>query len=237
VAAAGYRAIGLDLLGHGLSDKPPVGALYGLDALAEQVLEIARALGPAPITLVGHSLGATVSARAAFLDAPRIARLVLLAPVGLGRVRDAAIGRLLTPAWLTPVLPLLARRVVVVVALRFAFSTSARSRAGLRPFTDADVAEYWATARLPGFTTAMRQLIHVFPWRLRDPAWLGAIRCGTLVVVGTGDRLVDPAGADAYARAIPRAELHRIVGAGHALAEQAPGPVGAALLAFLTSPA
>ncbi len=237
LASAGCRAIALDLPGHGLSDKPLDLAAYRLDPLVQSVLDGIDALGCARVALVGHSMGATIVARAAALAGSRVDRLVLLAPVGLGRVRDAAIGRLLTPAWALPLLPLLARRLAVVIALRFAFSTAARPRTTLATVSDADVDEYWAPSGCPGFTTALRHLIHAFPWRLTDARWLREIACPTLVIAGRGDRLVDPASAAAFARTIPGAQLELVPDAGHAVAEQAPEAVDAALVRYLTIPA
>jgi pimeloyl-ACP methyl ester carboxylesterase len=236
LAAAGLRAIALDLPGHGFSDKPRDPAAYRLDALAHTLLDGIAALGCASVAVVGHSMGATIAARCAAGAGPRVDHLVLLAPVGLGHVRDAAVGRLLTPAWTIPLLPIVARRLAVTIALRFAFLTTAEARSGLVAFSGADVDQYWAPSRDPGFTRALRHLIHEFPWRLSDANWLREIACPTLVIAGRGDRLVDPAGAAAFARAIPGAELLLIAGAGHAVAEQAPEPVDAAIVRFLTTP-
>src|SRR3954469_10442914 len=44
VADAGFRAIAVDLKGHGLSDKPVDGAAYTVDALVEHVREIVDVL-------------------------------------------------------------------------------------------------------------------------------------------------------------------------------------------------
>jgi pimeloyl-ACP methyl ester carboxylesterase len=237
LASAGCRAIALDLPGHGLSDKPRDPATYRLDALAQSVLDGIDALACASVALVGHSMGATIAARTAARPGSPVERLVLLAPVGLGRVRDAAIGRLLTPAWAIPLLPLFAQRLAVVIALRFAFSTADGSRAVLAHASNDDIDQYWAPSRYPGYTAALRHLIHEFPWRLPDERWLREIACPALVIAGRGDRLVDPAGAAAFARAIPGADLQIIPGAGHAVAEQAPEVVDAAVVRFLTTPA
>lgn len=45
VAAAGYRAIAVDLKGHGLSDKPTAVGEYTLDSMRTHVIEILNALG------------------------------------------------------------------------------------------------------------------------------------------------------------------------------------------------
>ncbi|MQA93847.1 MAG: alpha/beta fold hydrolase [Streptosporangiales bacterium] len=53
--AAGYRAVAVDLRGHGGSDKPPRG--YDLITLAGDAAGLVRALGEANAVIVGHALG------------------------------------------------------------------------------------------------------------------------------------------------------------------------------------
>jgi pimeloyl-ACP methyl ester carboxylesterase len=58
-AARGYRAISLDLRGHGDSNWSPDGR-YGLPVFADDLREVLRQIGPAPV-LVGASLGGLIS--------------------------------------------------------------------------------------------------------------------------------------------------------------------------------
>ncbi|HEY0935830.1 MAG TPA: alpha/beta hydrolase [Trebonia sp.] len=55
LAAAGYRAVAVDLRGYGGSDKPPRG--YDLITAAADVAGLIRALGEANATVVGHDWG------------------------------------------------------------------------------------------------------------------------------------------------------------------------------------
>jgi pimeloyl-ACP methyl ester carboxylesterase len=234
IAAAGYRAIAFDLLGHGLSDKPNIPALYQLDALTDQLFDLLDVIGVESVRLVGHSLGGEIVARAAALAPSRVLRLALVAPVGLGPVRLAALGRALTPAWISPALRVPVPRFAVTIALSLAFSASGESAAVEPRFTADDIDQYWAPTQLPGFTVAMRHLVHVFPWRLHDTEWLQGIATPTVVVVGTADRLVDPRSAVEYARAIPHALLRRVEGAGHAVTGRTLSQIDAEVLAFVT---
>lgn len=81
-AAVPCRLLAWDAPGYGDSDKLP--ALQpDADAYARRLWDWLDALGSAagqPLTLVGHSLGALMAARAAVLRPQRVARLVLLAP-------------------------------------------------------------------------------------------------------------------------------------------------------------
>jgi pimeloyl-ACP methyl ester carboxylesterase len=55
LAAAGYRAVAVDLRGYGASDKPPRG--YDGYTLAGDVAGLVRALGERDAALVGHDVG------------------------------------------------------------------------------------------------------------------------------------------------------------------------------------
>src|SRR5438874_13730621 len=57
LADAGFRAIAVDLKGHGLSDKPIGPEDYTIDSLVEHLREILDALGLERPALAGHSLG------------------------------------------------------------------------------------------------------------------------------------------------------------------------------------
>jgi 2-hydroxy-6-oxonona-2,4-dienedioate hydrolase len=229
LADAGYRAAAVDLLGHGLSDKPIDRAAYALDSLAGDVRAVAESCGPGHVSLVGHSMGATIVARAAATSVTGSVRaLVLIAPVGLGSVRDVVIGRLLTPEWATRAAPFFARRWAVALALRFAHSGGH----GARP-TAEDIDQYWAQTQFPQFAIVLRHLVHDFPWTLRDIEWLRSISSPALVLAGANDRLVSPAGAAAYARMLPHATLRLVPDAGHAVQEQRPSAINAAIVTFL----
>jgi pimeloyl-ACP methyl ester carboxylesterase len=59
LAAAGYRAIAMDLRGYGASDKPPRG--YDTATLAADVSGVIRALGEREAVVVGHDWGGWVA--------------------------------------------------------------------------------------------------------------------------------------------------------------------------------
>ncbi len=55
LAAAGYRAVAMDLRGYGASDKPPIG--YDAPTLAADVAGVVRSLGETHAVVVGHGIG------------------------------------------------------------------------------------------------------------------------------------------------------------------------------------
>ncbi len=71
-----HRVVAIDLRGHGGSEKPASG--YSMAAQAELVAQALRRLRVGPATVVGHSLGATVTA-ALVEAAPRdVKRIVII---------------------------------------------------------------------------------------------------------------------------------------------------------------
>ncbi|GAB3297394.1 alpha/beta fold hydrolase [Hymenobacter humi] len=77
-----YRVVLLDLVGAGKSDLTAYDpARYStLQAHADDVLEVLRALDLHEATVVGHSVSAMIGVLAAIREPARIARLVLVAP-------------------------------------------------------------------------------------------------------------------------------------------------------------
>jgi pimeloyl-ACP methyl ester carboxylesterase len=82
IAGSGRRAIAFDLLGHGLTGRPPA-ARYTVDELAGHALSVLDALGLAQADLVGQSLGGWAAALVALRAPGRVRRLVLIEPAGL----------------------------------------------------------------------------------------------------------------------------------------------------------
>lgn len=81
-AAAGYRAIALDLPPFGYSERPARPA-YSRQDQARRILGVIDALGVREVTLVGHSFGGGPTMEAALMAPERVQALVLA---------DAAIG-------------------------------------------------------------------------------------------------------------------------------------------------
>ncbi len=59
LAAAGYRAVAMDLRGCGASDKPPQG--YDMPTLTRDVAGVIRSLGAQDAIVVGHGLGGMIA--------------------------------------------------------------------------------------------------------------------------------------------------------------------------------
>ncbi|KXF54835.1 hypothetical protein AXA44_39820 [Rhodococcus sp. SC4] len=79
LAAAGYRAVALDMRGYGRSSKPADVSAYAVPRLVEDCVAVVEALGESAAVIVGHDFGAPVAWTAAWTR-PEIFRAV----VGLG---------------------------------------------------------------------------------------------------------------------------------------------------------
>lgn len=85
----GYRVVGLDLRGHGLSDKPTDVESYANDAMRHDVIALFDHLDLDDVLLVGYSMGAELALRFTAAD-ERVSALVLL---GVGTTEDDPVAR------------------------------------------------------------------------------------------------------------------------------------------------
>src|SRR5437868_4326682 len=96
LAAAGYRAVAVDLRGYGSSDKPPRG--YDLPTLAGDATGLIKALGETGAIVVGHNWGGLLAWTMAVTSPKSVHRLVTVSaphPVRLRRaLRTNAYGQL-----------------------------------------------------------------------------------------------------------------------------------------------
>lgn len=78
------RAIAIDLVGFGLSDKPdPANFVYSQDARDQQLADFIEALDAGPVNLVGNSTGGLTSIGAALLKPELVNKVVLMGSAGI----------------------------------------------------------------------------------------------------------------------------------------------------------
>ncbi|MGK2942566.1 MAG: alpha/beta fold hydrolase [Immundisolibacter sp.] len=82
-ADAGYRAIAPDALGYGLSSKPADGN-FDFETLMECLIKLFDHLKLDKVTLVGNSMGGAMSIRFSQDFLPRVKKLVVMGPGGIG---------------------------------------------------------------------------------------------------------------------------------------------------------
>lgn len=227
LVARGHRVVVPELKGHGFSDKPPEAAEYGTARMTTHLLEILDATGIARTVLVGHSMGGAVAAAAALAAPERVSHLVLVAPVGFGRVRALALGRMVSPGLMMGVASHLVPRWLVGAVLRWTFG---------RPVAIAvhDLEEYWAPTQFRAYVPALRHLLHAFDWVPHAPDRVRALAQPVHVMFGTRDRVVVPRQVMHLVSALPHGTLELVEDGGHMLPEEAPDRIAAAVETLLT---
>jgi pimeloyl-ACP methyl ester carboxylesterase len=80
LAAAGYRAVALDVRGYGRSSKPAATDAYRMLDLVEDNVTLVRALGEESAVVIGHDWGSNIAATSALLH-PEVFRAVALLSV------------------------------------------------------------------------------------------------------------------------------------------------------------
>ena len=204
--AANTRCVALDARGWGRSKA--LDGRYDLDAMADDVEDLAAALELGRYALVGHSMGGKVAQVVAARGASPIAGLVLVAP--------APPGPMLVP-----------------VEGRAAMLASYQSREGVeqaipvlagRALNDAEreqvIADTLAGAPAAKREWTVRGMVATVSPQLRD--FNGPVR----VVVGELDRVERPdALRAAFASALPQAVVTTVPGAGHLLPIERPSAV------------
>jgi pimeloyl-ACP methyl ester carboxylesterase len=230
LAAAGFRAVAVDLKGHGLSDKPIVPGGYAFEAMLAHVgdiIEVVNAEAPANAPrpmIVAQSMTGALALELAVETTPRIARVALINPVGLCAMPLIPFACALTPSPTVRVAPWLVRRWAMSAGLRLVYGDPRRVKAR-------QIDEYWAPSQFPGYSMAMRALVHEFHWPPFAAERLGALRVPVLTILGSRDRVVR--GARPVAERLPGSRLVIVPGGGHAVNEELPEVVNPVLVGFL----
>ncbi len=227
LANAGYRAIAVDLKGHGLSDKPVASREYTIESMVEHLREILDELGLHRPALAGHSLGGSLIYHFASRYPQRARCLGMVSPVGLTGVPLMWLYRFLTPRLLGPIFRQIRPRLIVKLALRRVYGKRGH-------FTQRDVEEFLAPSQFPEFSFAMRELLHNYDWTAAKHRPLGVVDLPAVGVWGSLDHLMPHDGMGIYLPLVPRIVLSVIPDAGHLITEETPDEVNSALLEMLS---
>lgn len=227
LADAGFRAIAVDLKGHGLSDKPVAPDEYTIESLVEHLLEILDALELDRPALAAHSLGSSLIYHFASRYPNRARCLGLLSPVGLTGMPLMWLYLALTPRFLTTILQQIKPRLIVKLALRRVYGKRGH-------FTERDVEEFLAPSQFPEFSLAMRELLHTYDWTAAKHRPLAVVDLPAVGLWGSLDHLMPKDGMAIYLPLVPRIVLSAIPDAGHLITEETPDEVNSALVEMLT---
>ena len=226
LANAGYRAIAVDLKGHGLSDKPLDGDEYTIESMIEHVHDILDALGLDRPALVGHSMGGSLIYHFASRYPDRVRCLGLLSPVGLRGVPLMWLYRSLTPRLLGRLMRRVKPRLAVKLALRRVYGRRGH-------FTERDVEEFLAPSQFPEYSTTMRELLHNYDWNAAKHRKLAKVDVPAAGIWGSLDHLMPDDGMGVYVPLLPQLVLRAIPDAGHIIPEETPDEVNTAVIELL----
>jgi pimeloyl-ACP methyl ester carboxylesterase len=219
-----HRVVAIDLLGHGGSEKP--GSGYSMEEQADLVAEAMRQLDVTGATVVGHSLGGTVST--ALLERhPRLVKRLAI----IDQAPDSSYGDLDLEARLSlmPVIGQAAWRLApdssIESGLSQAFAPSYDvPHAFLDDFHRMTFSSYDGSAEGETSYTDERPL---------DQRIAAADRVPLLVMFGAEEQIYDPRKSlAAYTGEVPNAEGHLIPGAGHSPNVERPALTAGLLLRF-----
>ncbi len=219
-----YRIVAPDLIGCGLSDKPPPGAYaYRLERRVANLVELVERLGLERVTLVAHDWGGLVGLGAAVARPRRFARLVLLNTAGF-RDRHCPWRIRLCRT------PLLGRLAVQGLNLfvRAALHSAVYKRERMTPAVRAGLAAPYDSWR---HRAAVVRFVEDIPLSPRHPSYatLAGIESGlaqladrpVCLIWGMRDWCFTPHFLDRFLDFFPRAEVHRLADAGHYVLEDA----------------
>ncbi|MGK2883471.1 MAG: alpha/beta fold hydrolase [Rhodococcus sp. (in: high G+C Gram-positive bacteria)] len=246
LAAAGCRAVAVDLRGYGDSDKPPRG--YDGWTLAGDVVGLIRALGYGQATLVGHADGGLVCWATAALHPRMVGSIALVSsphPIALRRavLRNKAQRRALLPHLLSYQVPLVPERgltknngdeVERLLRLRTGASwhgtaefddVATQMRSAIRiPGAAHSALEYQRWAFRSQFRSDGRRFMQAMDTELSIPV---------VQIRGEQDPYILPRTVEADAHWAPRRRLHTVLGAGHYAHQEAPDEVSDQILKAL----
>jgi len=233
LAAAGYRAVALDLANFGLSEKRWE-ADTSHPAQARRVLAVMDALGIEEATLVGHSMGGNVILHVAMLAPERVRALILVdaAAVRAGQGSSPG-GGLASAALQVPPLRQVARQTVRRVVDDDRLVEMLSSAYADPGFVSPEIAEgYLAQIQTRDWDLALLAVVRD-SGRNALPAELGTLDLPVQVIWGAQDPWIPLAAGEALRNGIPGARLDVIEEAGHLPFEEQPEAFMTRLLRFL----
>lgn len=237
LAAAGFRAVALDLRGYNESSKPPEIDAYRLTELAKDVAGFIAQSGDVPCTVVGHDWGGAVAWFTAMLHGDLVERLIIVnSPHPVPYVRE--IRRSMRQKWRAkyqlffqpPWLPELVMR-------RFRYRMLRRALARLGAFTAEEIDRYVEAWAKPG---ALRGMANYYRAAARRGATRGLMRpiaVPTLMIWGDRDPFFTRETLEGFGDYVPNLRIEHIPTAGHFVQTDAPDRVNELMIAFLGQPA
>lgn len=234
LAAAGFRAIAIDLRGYGETERPRGVRAYAMDRLLGDVLGVLDGIGAERAHVAGHDWGGVIAWYLAMHHPERVDRLIVAnAPHPAAFRRELPRGQLLR-SWYALFFQLPGLSEWALRRRHFRVLERIYRESPERPgaFSEEDIRAYLAAAAGPGALTAMLSYYRAAV-RTRAPA-LRVIQRPTLLLWGDRDRALSPRLTGGLERWVPRLTVEHLPEAGHWVLADEPGRVSQAMVEFLT---
>jgi pimeloyl-ACP methyl ester carboxylesterase len=216
-----YRVITFDNRGSGKSDKPP--GPYSTRMMADDTVKLMDLLGIEKAHIMGLSMGGMIAQELAINYPQRVMKLVLASTYAR---QDETSGDTLEQAKFLQLTP--EKKVGAMVGLafnkplyRFIFGLLARVQTSFRGVSGGVGVSGQSEACLHHNTLER----------------LSSITAPTLVIVGTGDRIIKPVSSEVIAGKIPNAKLVKVEGGSHYFSFEMKNVFNREVLNFLKSDA
>ena len=199
VITTDYRGIG----GSGGTAPLTVGEM------ADDAIQLIRALGLETVDVLGFSLGGFVAQDIALKAPDRVRRLIL---TGTGPAGGSGIGKVGAVSW-----PLILKGLLTLRDPKFYlfFTSTANGRRSAAQYLQRLQARKNNRDQGPTPRAFLRQLKAITAWGQQPPQDLGRLRIPTLIVNGDSDIMVPSVNSMALAKRIPNAQLVIYEDAGH----------------------
>ena len=234
---AQLHVVAPDMRGHGDSDRIGAGSYYHFFDYVPDLADVVAACAGPEVTLVGHSMGGTISAYYAATFPERVTRLALLE--GLGPPGGGPAGPDRTRAWIDAT-----TRVREKPQRSYASLSEAAQRLRANDALLSEALALWLAQKSTrvggdGRLSFKHDPLHVtrgpYPFVAEVGArFFSAVHCPVLLVDGAESELTLPREeAEGRAALFPQAERHTLAGAGHMMQRHQPQALAARLSAFM----
>ncbi|HEV3475746.1 MAG TPA: alpha/beta fold hydrolase [Actinomycetota bacterium] len=236
LGAAGFRAIAVDHMGFGRSDRPPGHERYRLRSHVDNLLAFIRELDLRDITLVMQDWGGPIGLGAAVEEPDRVARLVIM---------NTWIAVLPEGIRLPFHDPFRTRGLGEILALGANLFVEAMF-AGMRPESATPLVAAAYRAPFPDYYSRVPVLAFArdipigdehptAPYMMEVARKVAELRRPTLIAWGMQDRVLPPAILEGWRGVYPHAEVMELPQARHYLQEDEPEAITERIVAFLRS--
>jgi pimeloyl-ACP methyl ester carboxylesterase len=224
----GYHVFTVDLLGHGMSDKPH-DAPFTISNYADQIIEFMDKTGIRSADFIGHSMGGAVSIKIACVKPDAVKKMILIGSAG-GYIigKGFTITKVAKIPFVSEFFMQIASRDAVLEVSKF---LSLRKD---HKFTEEYKDKYFEPFKSKGYVDMSLKIARSTgnaEWDLST--CMKKIESSTLILHGTSDKVIKYSSADIIKKNMKNSKLVTLDGAPHNLMESDPEFVNSEIIKFL----